>query len=330
MPAEYDGAASRKSLGCFATRREAAEALGRAIYAQQEAATAKITLTDLYQQFADSHYYASLSKSAQTSHRSAWGHLTAVADTPVVDINKSTFQHPVDLLHQQGLKRETLAKVRNLASLLCKEGMGLGLLTVNYGQLVQLPRADTEPPTPFTSAELKTLWAAADNGNTDAMAVLVLCYTGMRPGELLTTKIEEGLHIDTPDWYIYGGSKTDAGRDRIIPLPTVIRPIITSLVANRIAGPLIASPTGKHYRLDNWRPKCFNTLMDALHLVGHVPYSCRHTYADLQKRRKVEPEIMMEIMGHEDYSTTVEHYHTTTDEDISRICAAADGLTRPT
>lgn len=27
----------------------------------------------------------------------------------------------------------------------------------------------------------------------------------------------------------------------------------------------------------------------------------------------------MEIMGHEDFATTVEHYHTTTDEDLDRI-----------
>jgi len=69
--------------------------------------------------------------------------------------------------------------------------------------------------------------------------------------------------------------------------------------------------------------------MDELSLLGHTPYSCRHTYADLQKRRKIDPEIMMEIMGHEDFATTVEHYHTTTDEDFDRIFSAVDGISRP-
>ena len=69
--------------------------------------------------------------------------------------------------------------------------------------------------------------------------------------------------------------------------------------------------------------------MEHLGLEGYTPYSCRHTYADLQKRKQVSPEIMMRIMGHADYSTTVEKYQTTTEDDIARICEAADGFERP-
>ena len=69
--------------------------------------------------------------------------------------------------------------------------------------------------------------------------------------------------------------------------------------------------------------------MEELSLTGHTPYSCRHTYADIQKRRNIDPEIMMVILGHEDYSTTVEFYHSTTDEDLDRIFSAVDGITRP-
>ena len=69
--------------------------------------------------------------------------------------------------------------------------------------------------------------------------------------------------------------------------------------------------------------------MEELSLVGYTPYSCRHTYADIQKRRNIDPEIMMVILGHEDYSTTVEFYHSTTDEDLDRIFSAVDGITRP-
>lgn len=69
--------------------------------------------------------------------------------------------------------------------------------------------------------------------------------------------------------------------------------------------------------------------MADLKLTDYVPYSCRHTYADIQKRRNIAPEIMMEIMGHADYSTTVERYQTTTAEDVVRICSAVEGLERP-
>ena len=329
MPASYDsGETKRVSVGCYATYAEAAESLAKAMYLPSNNAD-NLTLKDLYERFEGSKYYDQLSASARGAHRAAWKHLASCANIKVSKINKETFQRPIDALAASGAKRGTLAKIRNTASLLCKEAMGLGLITVNYAQLVQLPRDDTAPPVPFSSAELSVIWNTADAGNIDAMAVLVLCYTGMRPGELLGVKIEQHLHISNGMPYIQTGSKTDAGRNRIIPIPPVLQPIIDTLIDGRTSGPLIATPTGKHYRPDNWRPRCFNKLMDELGLKGHVPYSCRHTYSDIIRRKNVSPEIAMTVMGHTDYSTTVEHYHSITDEDIGIICSAVRDLARP-
>ena len=207
--------------------------------------------------------------------------------------------------------------------------MGQGLITINYGHLIQLPKADSNAAKPFSSQDLKAIWQAADNGNKDAMAVLILVYTGMRPAELLSLDISVHLHKEGDYRYFWTGSKTTAGLNRIIPIPNILNHIIDSLIADRSEGPLIVAEKGGFYRLDNWRPRHFNALMASLELTEYVPYSCRHTYADIQKRRNIAPEIMMEIMGHEDYSTTVERYQTTTAEDIARICSAVEGLERP-
>ena len=109
-------------------------------------------------------------------------------------------------MQKVGKKRETLAKVRNLCSLLCQEAMGMGLLTTNYGQLVQLPKNDTIGATPFSSTELKQIWAKADDGDTTAAAVLILNYTGMRPGELLSLEISTHIHSHGQQRYFKTGS----------------------------------------------------------------------------------------------------------------------------
>ena len=70
----------------------------------------------------------------------------------------------------------------------------MGLLTTNYGQLVQLPKNDSIGAAPFSSAELKKIWAKADEGDTTAVAVLILNYTGMRPGELLSLEISTHIY----------------------------------------------------------------------------------------------------------------------------------------
>ena len=331
LPADYTGQATERiSVGCYPTYKAAAEALAKAMYVPQaeQKKERTVTLQELYDRFTDSHYYAQLSKSAQGSHRGAWKYLSQGASTPVAEITKDTFQIPINGMHKSGLKRETLCKARNLASLLCKEGMGMGLMTVNYGQLVQLPKQDSNPVMPFTQKEIQKLWQAFDAGDKSVWAVLILIYTGMRPGELLSVAIETHLHMEVEHWYIQTGSKTKAGRNRIIPIPNALRPVIIAALAGRTEGPLITAEKGGYWRLDNWRPRQFNPLMERLGLENHVPYSCRHTYADLQKRRKITPEILATIMGHEDYSTTVEHYFSVTEDDISHLCQAANGLER--
>ena len=47
-----------------------------------------ITLKEIYDRFVESTYYASLSKSAQGSHKTAWMHLTSISNIPVSSITK--------------------------------------------------------------------------------------------------------------------------------------------------------------------------------------------------------------------------------------------------
>ena len=54
------------------------------------------------------------------------------------------------------------------------------------------------------------------------------------------------------------GSKTKAGKNRIIPIPCILRPVVEKAMAGRHSGPLIAVEQGGFWRLDNWRPRQFN------------------------------------------------------------------------
>ena len=325
---EINGKTVRPILGCYATYTEADQALREAQGSQIP--VKKYTLETIWDVFQSSNYFQALSDSGQESHRKAWKYLDRYKGIKAADLSTEPFQQAVDAMKEKGLSRETMAKVRNLASLLCKECMRLRLIEVNFGQLVQLPKQDKDTSVrSFTLAELDILWQAAEDGSQDAMVVLLMCYTGMRPGELLGVDIAQHIRKRREWTYIQTGSKTEAGRNRIIPVPDIILPFLEQLQGNREQGPLVQTATGQYWRVENWRKRRFYPLMEKLGIESVVPYTCRHTFADLQKRRGVDGEIMMEIMGHTDYSTTVERYHTTSDDDIERICQAVHGMSRP-
>ena len=297
-----------ESIGCYRTIAEAEAALAAAIH-RQSPDVFTLTLSDLWEDFQASPYYEGLSASAQGKHKTNWKRLEPLASTKAAQLNTAQFQRIVNQMRAEGLKRASLEKFRNLCSLLCKEGMRHGVISTNFGALVQLPESDAEERKPFTDKQIKAIWKVWEEEKLPAAGtVILLCYTGMRPSEL--------THMERHDGYLVTGSKTEKGMDRVIPYPTFVEDILNTLSFEKL-------------NINNWRNRQFNPLMERLGIEGCVPYSCRHTYSNMQKRRNIDPEIMMDIMGHEDYATAVENYHHITEDDIDRLKAAVVGLEIP-
>lgn len=76
--------------------------------------------------------------------------------------------------------------------------------------------------TRFTDKEIAALWDALGTIN-NVDIVLIYIYTGTRPSELLDIKSKD-VHLE--EKYMIGGEKTEAGRNRIIPLHDAILPLI--------------------------------------------------------------------------------------------------------
>ncbi len=308
----------RVFLGNFDTKAEASAAIVEA-HKKINPELATMTIGDIYNSFINSNYFDQLSKSGQDSHKFAWKHLCQIEQLKFKNVTTSVFQTVIDDMIREGKKRETTAKVRNLASLLCKEAMRYGILDTNYAALVQLARNDSEAGRSYTSEERKAIWEAWKAGDETAGYVTLLTFTGMRPNE--PRKLVLGKNVF--DGYFITGSKTEKGIERVIPYPDFCQEIIDYFAHGRTEGVLFENLTA----YSNWRSRKFVPLMESLGIENVVPNSSRHTYSDIQKRRNIDPEIMMDIMGHEDYSTTVEKYHSITEEDIARIRSATKDLT---
>ena len=177
----------------------------------------------------------------------------------------------------------------------------------------------------LTELELARLWRYADTAPGVA-DVLIMCYTGFRPSEYLALTAES---YDAAAQTLTGGSKTEAGKGRIVTLS----PKIVPLVAQRAArgGPLAGEITD----LKRWSESVFYPALEAcgidnpiVEVAGGVqrhritPHSCRHTFATLIKRVQGADKDKLELIGHTS-TEMLRHYQ---DVDLADLRKITDAL----
>ena len=158
--------------------------------------------------------------------------------------------------------------------------------------------------------------------------VYALCYLGFRPGEFLALK-KSDLHQEGDIIYLVGGGKTEAGKDRRVPVPEVIREIITGRAAvegTEYLFPMYSYDTHKKFKGFKkmsdayFRESVFKPLMARLGIAeGKVPYAARHTYSDKLKKAEGDDKAKAALMGHTSYDFTKKKYQSTSIEDLQSV-----------
>ncbi len=154
---------------------------------------------------------------------------------------------------------------------------------------------------PFTLEEINLL---ASENSIESKMCLVYIFTGCRALELFKVD-EKNIFIDIKDndkliSYFITGSKTEAGKDQIIPIHNFIKPYLVKVIKNikRFETPA------------SFRSKCFYPYVDKLGLA-HTPYDTRYTFATLAKLYSVDDFCRKRIMGHKaQYLTDDVYTHT--------------------
>lgn len=138
----------------------------------------------------------------------------------------------------------------------------------------------------FTKEEIEGLWENTDDFYV--RATLILLYTGMRVTELSKLKIED-IHLD--ESYVVGGIKTEAGKNRIIPIHPDIMPLI-----------LRQLEIGGEYLMTSDRGFVVNEANLFHHMkrfeIPHSPHDTRHTYATQAFLCGMDENIVKRILGH--------------------------------
>jgi len=143
---------------------------------------------------------------------------------------------------------------------------------------------------PFTDEEINILWNKSEN-NDLIKVILIYCYSGMRPNEIFEISTDN-IYLDKR--YMIGGSKTKAGRNRIIPIHSQIIPLIEYFVAKDNEYPFILNVSKFNYSKFT---RMFRNLMEELGF-NHTPHDGRHTFITKMKRAGANDFILKRIVGH--------------------------------
>ncbi len=298
-----------KFIGSYKTKAEASDALALAIAARPTCARAEWTVADFYESYTASPAFAALSHSAQNTDRAAWKYCADIARRKMRDTRAQEWQSCIDRAAGLGKSKSTCSKIRNLASILCKEAMKDDVINKNYASLLTLRGEQQKTKDVFTAGEIALLKAHAED--IEAKFILILIYTGMRITELLELA-NENVHCS----YIVGGKKTTAGRNRIIPILPEISPCIDFF--RRDEGLLIHN-NGKPVGVKLARQKWFYEYLVGLGILDAAeippsgtprltPHCTRHTFATLARQAGIDKDILTRIIGHSDYSMTDKVY----------------------
>lgn len=206
-------------------------------------------------------------------------------DIPYEQLRPRHFRNVIDGCESgYGTKNGIRALFRHLD----KTAIEYEVIEKGYSELVQSYSVESSNRTPFTEDEIKRVWENKDAPDMDI--VLIYLYTGFRRDELAQIKLSD---IDLENWFMTGGLKTKAGRNRRVPIHKRIRPIVEKRAE-------AAEAAGLETLFGVTGPTLAAHFMAALDGLGmrHVVHECRHTLRTRLDNAGANKRCIDLIMGH--------------------------------
>ena len=266
---------------------------------------AKITLNELFEEWTDTAKFKNISKQTRDNYTAAYKHLNSIKNVKFTDLRTSHFQKIIDELDRS---KSTKSKIKILISLLYKYAMQNDICNKNYADFILLDKEERQEKEIFTDIEIQKFW---DNANMPFVdTILIMIYSGMRISEMLElTK----FNVDFENNIITGGLKTDAGKNRIIPIHPKILGFVKKYY-NNATDKLFVKDDGTPLLTNYYRKYIYYPILEKLQMPKRTPHCCRHTFATLMSRNHVDTLAIQQIIGHSDYAFTADVY---THSDIS-------------
>jgi integrase len=299
------------AIGTYATRTEAQKALER-ITDTSITDKYNMTLKQVYERWKAEHSREIAPKTLK-DYEWAFGLCETLHERKIRTILRSDYQALIIAQELKGRSKGTCNKVRVVLGMLGRWAYEEGITLSNNADNLSTAAKQLSVRDTFLDADIKAIKESELNA-ADIALILIAC--GCRPGELFKVPL-----ADCFDDYFIGGSKTEAGKDRIIPIGPdgldAYRKIRSKAIENH-ADLLISGYSGSHV-YSNYAKREWKTLMEEVGRAGLTPYSCRHTFITNAIRGGMDLPVLEAIVGHVDRETTRIYTHLRADDLVGAV-----------
>ena len=279
-----------KYMGSYATREEAE--LEARLYARDHKESDDITFSQLWELWQDQRADTISPHTVKNYESKYRTYCKPLYDKPYKSLRPKDFLDVINAPNvSNGTKNNTIKFLRALDRFADE----LDIINKKYTKNIKMFKKDKKRENvPFSEKEIRYLWEHLDIQDVDL--VLIMIYTGLRPGELPKVKLKD-IH---EDYFITAGSKTDAGKNRYVP----IHPRIKDLIKKRVS--LAKKDTLLNYQYNQMRER-FQNLMEKLGWVHHL-HECRHTFITRLDDVGANKVCVQKIVGHKGIDVTDQVY----------------------
>ena len=236
-------------IGYYETKTAATEALNR-LTGRSLDERYNMTFAEVFEAWKAEHY-KEITDAGRASYNRAFDVFAPLHKKKFRELRTADFQAVLEPYMKQS--HSTLSKHKQLITQMSAWAIREELITTNFAGFVKLPENVKKEKEIFSDADIEKLEA---DGSEAAKIVLMLIYTGMRIGELFTLPLE-----DYHGTYVVGGEKTEAGRNRIIPIRPEGRGYF-QYFAKQADGPLLLSGYTGQRVPNNFRRRDYYPLLD--------------------------------------------------------------------
>lgn len=238
--------------GGFKTKKEALEYIPTLQGRQKK--EKNITWNKLYELWLPTHRAG---KSTMDCYKAASKYFAPVEFYKLKDIEIDDLQECLDDCPKGKRTRENM---KALCGLMYKYAIPRGYADLNFALYLIVSGESGASRESFSAEQLEKIRKAVDS-IPYADYIYCMCYLGFRISEFLSLEVKD---YDSSKKTLTGGSKTEAGRNRIVTISPKIQPIIDRLTEGKSDGAIFCNKDGKAFNYTTFRDTVFYKALEQI------------------------------------------------------------------